>query len=236
MAWKGSGGKGGGPSPGVPWINPGYNYVFVQAGPNAVTNGARLLAAYATAAALTPGGNALSQTNRTVVMLMPGGYDLGNTGLVLNTSYVDIVGWQDNRSDTVITSAVSTITYNNSIVSELKNLSVRSTWAGVLNGDANDLAPLVFERDSGINAINCSFASESGAGYPSMRTDTDLLSGSFTDCTTGEQGFGVRCLINIVAKNCTAAIGTIDEEDVVFIGEMPLRVVRKGSDWYLVIK
>ena len=37
--------------------NPGYNYYYVEAGPNAVTNGTNLRDTYALAALLTPGGN-----------------------------------------------------------------------------------------------------------------------------------------------------------------------------------
>jgi hypothetical protein len=41
---------------------------------------------------------------------------------------------------------------------------------------------------------------------------------------------------DLICKDLTATIGTPDEEDVIFIGETPLRVVRKGSNWYLVVK
>jgi hypothetical protein len=41
---------------------------------------------------------------------------------------------------------------------------------------------------------------------------------------------------SLIIKDCTSAVGTPDEEDAVYIGDKPLRVVRKGSNWYLVIK
>ena len=66
----------------------GYKYVIVAAGTNDTHRGLNLLAAYATATTLSP-----SAISRVAVIVPPGGYDLGSTtGLVMNTSYVDLIG------------------------------------------------------------------------------------------------------------------------------------------------
>jgi hypothetical protein len=50
-----------------------------------------LVAKYAEAASLTPGGNALSRTNRATLSLMPGKYTISSP-LSFNTNYVDVIG------------------------------------------------------------------------------------------------------------------------------------------------
>ncbi len=64
--------------------------VSVRRGPTDAASGLNLAAAYAAAAALTPGGNALSASNRAVVLIPPGGYSLSST-LDLDTDFVDLV-------------------------------------------------------------------------------------------------------------------------------------------------
>lgn len=65
--------------------------VVVQRGTTDAASGTNLLAAYAAAKALTPGGAALSASNRAVVALPTGGYDLATGLLTLDTDYVDLV-------------------------------------------------------------------------------------------------------------------------------------------------
>lgn len=76
--------------------------VLVQDSGNNTTNGTNLIAAYAAAKLLTPGGNALSATNPAYVLLMPGTYDVGacsnsdgtfpNYGMKLDGEHIYIVG------------------------------------------------------------------------------------------------------------------------------------------------
>ena len=75
----------------------GTAHVVVQTTDNAVTNGVNLLAAYAAAKALTPNGNAISATNRAVVLVSPGSYDLGTGQLTLDAEFVDLVGLSTAR-------------------------------------------------------------------------------------------------------------------------------------------
>ncbi|MCL2640347.1 MAG: hypothetical protein FWD53_05840 [Phycisphaerales bacterium] len=67
-------------------------------------NGTALLAAYLAAAALAPYGNNRSASNRAVILLSPGIYDLGTGSLAMNAEYVDLVG-SGAPEDTIITSA-----------------------------------------------------------------------------------------------------------------------------------
>jgi hypothetical protein len=65
----------------------GYKYVIVSEGTNDVQRGNNLQTAYATATTLGP-----TISNRVAVIVLPGNYNLGSTNLVMNTSYVDLIG------------------------------------------------------------------------------------------------------------------------------------------------
>ena len=51
----------------------------------------------------------------------------------------------------------------------------------------------------------------------------------------GNRAVAVNAAGDLIFHNSTSAIGTPDDEDVVFIASKPLRVVRKGDDWYLAV-
>ena len=80
-------------------------YIVVTRGQTDAASGANLLSAYAAAKALTPGGNALSPTNRAVVLLPPGRYELASE-LVLDTDFVDLAGLCPNPEDVLVTSSL----------------------------------------------------------------------------------------------------------------------------------
>ena len=65
----------------------GANYVIVAEGTNDLQRGSNLQAAYSTATTLNP-----TSSNRVVVLVPPGSYDLGSSGLTMNTSFVDLIG------------------------------------------------------------------------------------------------------------------------------------------------
>ena len=65
----------------------GYKYVIVAEGTNDLHRGNNLLSAYSTATTLSP-----LSSNRVAVIVPPGSYNLGTNGLVMNTSYVDLIG------------------------------------------------------------------------------------------------------------------------------------------------
>jgi len=125
----------------------GYSYVIcetVNTGntvSDAITNGTNLLNAYTQAKNLNVGG--LSSTNRVSVLLMPGDYDLGDTGqFQLDTSYVDIVGVSTNPYNTILRSSgqYATLQYVSPIDSSLRNVYLKTgtTLAVDDNGGAGD--------------------------------------------------------------------------------------------------
>ncbi len=67
--------------------------IVVRRGSTNTISGTNLLAAYTAAKALTPGGAALSDSNKARVVVPPGTYDLGTTpfALDIDTDYVDVV-------------------------------------------------------------------------------------------------------------------------------------------------
>jgi hypothetical protein len=64
--------------------------VLVANGTTDADRGTNLATAYTAAAALTPGGNALSASNRAAVLIPPGHY-ARTTALAVNTNYVDLI-------------------------------------------------------------------------------------------------------------------------------------------------
>lgn len=96
-------------------------FTFVGGGTTATANGTALVAAYAAAILKTPGGNALSASNRHTIVLLPGVYSVSDGALVMNTQFVDIIGLSVNsgavvysagfsdNGDTIITSVGHTL-------------------------------------------------------------------------------------------------------------------------------
>lgn len=67
-------------------------YIVVEDAATDSARGTNLKAAYTAAKSLTPGGSALSATNRAVVIVPAGRYDFGSTALDVDTDFVDFVG------------------------------------------------------------------------------------------------------------------------------------------------
>ncbi len=112
----------------IPFVS--TNYVAVKATGIGTANGAALIAAVTAAQALTPNGAALSATNRAVVYLFAGIYDLGSSFFSLG-QFVDIIVIGDSK-DVVITSSNATgtiqIADNNDYA--IKNCTINNTGSG----------------------------------------------------------------------------------------------------------
>jgi len=50
----------------------------------------------------------------------------------------------------------------------------------------------------------------------------------------GNEAIAINAEGDIIAQDVTALVGTPDEEDVIFIGDSPLRVIYKAPNWYMV--
>ena len=130
FAWGTASGGSGGPTSSY-FKTSGYNYVICEtvntnnAAADATTNGDNLINAYALAKTLDVGG--LSVTNRVVVLLMPGDYNLSSGQFQLDTSFIDIVGISSNPYNTILRSSTqfATLFYVQPVDSALKNLHLK---------------------------------------------------------------------------------------------------------------
>ena len=86
-----------------------YAYKVVRTYATEAANGDSLRDAYADAITQTPGGNPLSAINRFALLIPPGTYALGGSGLDVNTEFVDLIGL-GKPEETIISSASNTNT------------------------------------------------------------------------------------------------------------------------------
>ena len=123
----------------------GYNYVICETvntnnpATDALTNGTNLENAYESAKTLDVGTK--SATNRVVVLLMPGDYDLGDTGqFQLDTSFIDLVGISSNPYDTILRSSTqfATLQYTIAVDSALKNVNLKQGTTLSIDDDSGN--------------------------------------------------------------------------------------------------
>ncbi len=195
------------------------NYVIVKATGIGTINGAALISALTSAQALTPNGTALSATNRAIVYLFVGRYDLGSNFLSIG-QFVDIVVL-GNPQDVIITSsnATGTIQIANTNDYIIKNCTINNTgaggsithnasqtdngiWDGLILGAYNtegtifsgDYLNLVATSDNILSGdisgtVKNCSFQSFSCGYNS--TNGVTISGDIEDCTSsGNRGFG----------------------------------------------
>ena len=182
----------------IPRVTSAYIVVEVSEESDAVTNGEKLLYAYGVASdpLFQPNGSGKSATNRAVVFVFPGQYDLGTEELLLDTDFVDIIGMstaRDNQHIFGVTGGFGTgvITQTASDV-RLENLRVTSkrTSSGSVSGSANDPAAYFPDGSSFANTVirNCGFYIENDDSW-TMRVKTEY-DGTYENCVAGEYAFG----------------------------------------------
>lgn len=187
----------------------GTSYVFVAGNGTESENGTELANAYAAAKALTPYGNALSSSNRATVIVAPGVYD---TGLELDTQFVDLVSLDGNRSvfltDVLGGSVALDVTAD--------NVFVRGINTGSLNINIADNLPNIVLENCVATSINNQQGM--GASIPGTFIDCEATgdygfapsedpSGTFINCVSGDYGFGGSFGNTDVSgffQNCTA--------------------------------
>ena len=97
----------------------------------------------------------------------------------------------------------------------------------------NDTSAVASSKNANITGIRYSLAT-SGQSYclvinePADLTPTNSI-------VVGDVPLAVNAEGQLIVQDCTTSIGTPDQEDVIFIADEPLRVVRKGSNWYLAV-
>lgn len=186
--------------------------ILIPKGKTDVENAANARAAKLAAASLTPGGNALSATNRAAVVALSGRYDFGlgdgsNHGYERNTEFVDLIGFGPPES-VVFTSQIATAsrgtieqTANDSYIA---NITIEHTPASAVgSGDTkpaaffptsnlplNRLHNVIFRTGSDTNGL----ATRQSITYSGRYTDVDIvgnyaqvfanatLSGTFINC------------------------------------------------------
>ncbi|MFH0793716.1 MAG: hypothetical protein V2A74_06755 [bacterium] len=186
----------------------GAAYVIVKTTDNAASNGVNLFAAYAQAKALTPHGQALSATNRAVVLVAPGRYDLGTGQLAMDTEFVDLVGLSSARDDQYIFGATAGtgtgVLHQTADNVRIENLLVQSTRStGTLAFNSSDPAAYFPDSDKPATVIrNCEFRDDGGGYSFSMRVGI-IYSGAYSDCVGGVDAFGGFGTASGTFTNCT---------------------------------
>lgn len=212
-----------------------YAYVIVRTGVDSsgvevdtwAQNGANLVAAYNSAKLLTPGGNALSATNRVAVFVPPGRYDLGANFINANTEFVDLIGLGDSPSDCLINGVIlpgTLVQSANDMV--IKGVTLKysgpnpagvayNAFSGtifsntkmenvILDGNsANGVTPL----NDGVREYNGTYKNVKCVNYTGYAWD-DNCNGVFVDCHCAGQGFAANWFITSGdMTNCSATQG-----------------------------
>jgi hypothetical protein len=174
--------------------------VTVQVADNEATNGLNLIAAYAQAKTLSP-----SATNRIAVIVPSGRYDLGTTGLQINTPYIDLIGQTTDCAAQYLFGAPGA---NNGVVKQsadyvrIENLTILNQSPAV-NWDGSDPAAY-FPTTQGNNTVvrNCIFAGEF-----SMRLEVEYA-GRYENCASGDYSFGLMSTASGVFIDCQGGWGS----------------------------
>jgi hypothetical protein len=182
-----------------------------------VANGTALRSAYTAAKALTPGGNAISSTNRVAVIIPPGRYDLVTTPLTLDTTGVDLVGMGD-ACHVIITSQVSSASHGTveqtAADVRIQNCTIDiATATYTLNYDDTDPAAYfpssfaLISNDSSIiaNANEVRYPAASTV-YVSIVADSALWKINF---------YNDSDRLNLIGHTASFAAGTVGRQQIV---------------------
>jgi hypothetical protein len=184
-----------------------YAYKVVRTYATDAENGQSLRDAYADAITQTPGGNPLSATNRFALLIPPGTYALGSTGLTLDTQFVDLIGL-GRADETVITSVSNTNGGNGTIIQttndiKFRNLTIQNDAAAYSTGtdtDDSGYAPQgVFPTTE---FTDCIFRNPGtgGDGAPFMRLGVEY-GGTYQRCRGIDSGSGISVFFAIASGN-----------------------------------
>lgn len=188
--------------------------VIVQRGATDVASATSLRAAYAKAKLLTPGGNALSATNRAAVIVPPGRYDFvlgdvddSNHGLKVDTQFIDIVGQTGIPEDVVLTSQVATAS-RGTLEQTADDVHIKGITLDIdpaaytQNDDSTDPAayfPTTNLTDAKLTDVVMSSQDEA-KGWTMRLAVT--YSGEFVSCDGGDYSFGGNGTASGVFTGC----------------------------------
>jgi len=151
--------------------------IEVGAHGSALENGNSFKDAYSSAKLITPNGLALSSTNRAVLILGAGRYDLNGSSFTIDGEFVDIVVSANllSHAESLITKQMAVFTNGNFDVTANDVLIYGLTGDGTMWAEINSSKPLQVWQ-------SCSFA-----GGPSFSPYAD---GVFVDCYGSSRCFG----------------------------------------------
>lgn len=172
----------------------GENYFPVMATGTPTQNASALFDQYNLAVSSTPNGAAKSVTNRAVVVLSPGIYNLGVTSFLLGAEFVDLVGLTGNPSDVVITGGFGGT--NGGTISKTSDDNVISGITVELVGAPDDDRAAIYTPDA------ANFANEvwkniilTGTGNPT--NVKGIFDGTYENVTSSSSLFG-----SLAASEC----------------------------------
>jgi hypothetical protein len=194
--------------------NGGGNYLTVTVGNDPLVNADNLRSTYAEAKTALPNGNAISKSNRSVVLLPPAQYDTSGSPLVLDTEFVDLIATnpqlggesgelteaQGNKLAnykppcTVISSSISG---SPTVEQSAEDVRLRGFGISFLNDVANGTNAVSFacsaaKNDNSIYDKMYFFAAAATIGYPTRFTGH--FRGYWTHCIANS--FAFRTIIN----------------------------------------
>ncbi|MGI8906621.1 MAG: hypothetical protein ACR2IE_09040 [Candidatus Sumerlaeaceae bacterium] len=185
-------------------------YIATEVTTSPATNGSNLVSAYIKATLLTPNGQARTATNRAVVLVSPGNYDLGTQQLVMNNEFVDVVGLSSARDDQYvfgITNGAGTgVLRQTADDVRIENLVLHNKRASELG--SNSTSPAAYFPDAtttSTRVTNCEFRGDDPNTIHSMRIDVNYP-GTYTDCAAGDKAFACNAVASGKFTRCTAGI------------------------------
>ena len=189
--------------------------VLVADAASDAARGTALLAAMATARALTPGGIAKAKNNRVSVLVPPGRYDLvtgttqggnANTGLLLDTEYVDLRGLTNDLNDAMITSQIAVA--SRGTVQQTANdvwicgIRMNLNAANAGSGNTRNAAYFPAGNLPLTRLIDCKTGISGTEGGVGMRSVT-IYSGTYWNVlNTGDYGFGSGSVASGLFVDC----------------------------------
>jgi hypothetical protein len=182
------------------WVNgavggglEGSSYVFVAGDGTQAENGSALRSAYEVAKTMEPYGNALSSSNRVVVLVAPGIYDLGADDLTLDEGFVDVMSLDGERSVIIKRSGGSAGAVRVRLTSDgirLRGIDAEDGQIRMVGGTPTS----IFEK-----------CRATGAG--SFSSTGLFTSGTFIDCVGGANAFGGATDFSGTAIRCVGTTG-----------------------------
>ena len=180
-----------------------YAYKVVRTYATDAANGDSLRDAYADAATFV----GLSATNRFALLIPPGTYALGSTGLTLNTQFVDLIGL--GRADETIITSVSNTNGGNGTITQttndikFRNLTIQNDAAAYSTGtDTDDSGYAPQGVYPSTEFTDCIFRNPGtgGDGAPFMRLGVEY-GGTYQRCRGIDAGSGISVFFAIASGN-----------------------------------